>query len=66
VDAERRGEPDRDCWTGVVVVVAAAAVWLRPMALHSVVRMLRPVRAVVIHAVEPRAPSLAELCLLRT
>jgi hypothetical protein len=49
-----------------IVAVFAVAVWLRPAGLHRIVRMARSVRAVVIRAVQPRAPSLEELCLLRT
>lgn len=46
----------------VVVVLAA----LRPGPLWGAVRLLRPARVVAIRAVRPRAPTLAELCLLRT
>jgi hypothetical protein len=49
-----------------IVAVIAVAVWLRPVALHGAVRMARSARAVVLRAVERRAPSLEELCLLRT
>jgi hypothetical protein len=46
--------------------VFAVAVWLRPVGLHGIVRMIRSMRAVVSRAAEPRAPSLEQLCLLRT
>jgi hypothetical protein len=49
-----------------IVAVAAAVVSFRPGGLHGVVRMVRSLRVVAMRAVQPRAPSLAELCLLRT
>ncbi|MGW5051410.1 hypothetical protein [Actinokineospora sp. NPDC004072] len=49
-----------------ILAVVAAVVALRPGHVRSIVRMLRPVRVVVIRAIRPRSPSLAELCVLRT
>ncbi len=49
-----------------IVAVVAAVVALRPTGLRSVVRMLRSARVAVVRTALPRAPSLAELCLLRT
>jgi hypothetical protein len=49
-----------------IVAVAAAVVSLRPGGLRGVVRVVRSLRVVAMRAVQPRAPSLAELCLLRT
>lgn len=53
------------CLAFILAVVAAVAT-LRPGRLRSVARLLRPARATVIRALRPRAPSLAELCVLRT
>jgi hypothetical protein len=49
-----------------IAAVFAVAVWLRPVGLQRIVRLIRSLRAVVFRAVEPRAPSLEQLCLLRT
>lgn len=53
------------CLTFIVAVVAAVA-GLRPTGPRSVVRMVRSAPVLVIRVIQPRAPSLAELCLLRT
>ncbi|MFI7676315.1 hypothetical protein [Actinophytocola sp. NPDC049390] len=53
------------CLAFILAVVAAMAV-LRPSHFRGVVRMLRPARVAVTRALRPQAPSLAELCLLRT
>ncbi|MGH4016122.1 MAG: hypothetical protein ACRDSL_19805 [Pseudonocardiaceae bacterium] len=49
-----------------IVAVVAAVVALRPTGPRRIVRMLRSVRLAVNRAALLRAPSLAELCLLRT
>ncbi|MGH3927062.1 MAG: hypothetical protein ACRDTT_30045 [Pseudonocardiaceae bacterium] len=49
-----------------IVAVVAVIVGLRPPWLRTFVLVLMPRRAAVIRTVHPRAPSLAELCLLRT
>ncbi|WP_157367715.1 hypothetical protein [Alloactinosynnema sp. L-07] len=53
------------CLAFLIAAVTAVAV-LRPAVVRGVVRVLPPVRVAVVRAVRPRAPSLAELCLLRT
>ncbi|HEY8455380.1 MAG TPA: hypothetical protein VIL34_07285 [Actinopolymorphaceae bacterium] len=53
------------CLAFILAVVVAVAS-LRPGPSWGVVRLLRPARAVATRAVQPLAPSLAELCLLRT
>ena len=52
------------CLAFLIAAVTAVAV-LRPAVVRGVVRMLPPVRVAVIRAVRPRAPNLAELCVLR-
>ncbi len=52
------------CLAFILAVVAAVAA-LRPGPLRGVGQLLRPARVAVSRAVRPRAPSLAELCLLR-
>lgn len=49
-----------------IVAVVAVIVALRPPLLRIFVPVLMSGRAAVIRAVHPRAPRLAELCLLRT
>lgn len=49
-----------------IVAVVAVIVGLRPPWLRTFVPVLMSRRAVVVRTVHPRAPSLAELCLLRT
>ncbi|MEU0470700.1 hypothetical protein ABZ215_42465 [Amycolatopsis sp. NPDC006131] len=49
-----------------IVAVVAALVGLRPTGLRGIVPMLRSARVAMMRAALPRAPSLAELCLLRT
>lgn len=53
------------CLAFLVAVVGAVAA-LRPAGMRSVMMTLRSARVVVIRAIRPRTPSLAELCLLRT
>ena len=53
------------CLAFILAVVAAVAT-LRPRRVRHVARTLRATRAVAIRAVRPRAPSLAQLCVLRT
>lgn len=53
------------CLAFIVAVVAAIA-GLRPTEFRHVVRICRATRAAVLRTALPRAPSLAELCLLRT
>jgi hypothetical protein len=49
-----------------IIAVVAAAVLLRPLRASGVFKALQLVRVSVFTALRPRAPSLAELCLLRT
>jgi hypothetical protein len=49
-----------------IIAVAAAVVVLRPTGWATTVRLLDTMRGAVVRAVVPWAPSLAQLCVLRT
>jgi hypothetical protein len=53
------------CLVFIVAVAAAVAVF-RPARLAGFVRLFDVARGTVVRAVEQRAPSLAQLCVLRT
>jgi hypothetical protein len=53
------------CLAFIVAAVAAVA-GLRPSGRRSIVGALEAARVAVIRTAQPRAPNLAQLCLLRT
>jgi hypothetical protein len=49
-----------------LIAVVTAAVSLRPGLLRGLVALLRPTGTAMVRTVLPRAPRLADLCLMRT